>query len=113
MIALVALGVAVYAIQRDRANLRVRYLEPAAGSQYASVVNIGLRAVRLEELVLEGGLAPGAQRGPIVNKASLPVILEPGHEFLLQVPNAANYGRTGRDARWVVVDASGRRYRVR
>jgi hypothetical protein len=42
-VALIALGVALYAIQRDRADLRVREGDTAAGTTYLRVVNVGIR----------------------------------------------------------------------
>lgn len=50
IIALASLCVALVAIGRDAPRLRIRASEPAAGSFYMTVVNVGLRAVRIERI---------------------------------------------------------------
>jgi hypothetical protein len=59
-VALVALAVSVLAIRRDRASLIVRQADAAAGNRYVTVVNVGLRSVRLVHVVTR----PDSSRQP-------------------------------------------------
>jgi len=51
-VALVATGAAIYAIRRDRADLRVTTSDAAAGNRWVTVVNVGLRPVRIERILV-------------------------------------------------------------
>src|SRR5450759_3046183 len=51
-VALVATGAAIYAIRRERADLRVTTSDAAAGNRWVTVVNVGLRPVRIERILV-------------------------------------------------------------
>ena len=115
-VALVALVVTAFAVRRDRAYLVVREADAAAGSRYLRVVNVGLRPVRLVHVATRPHrwwlwVTPTDLTGwaGIVGNheaASLPVVLNPAAEVVLQIPNPAMLGRP--DGPFVVIDASGR-----
>jgi hypothetical protein len=115
-VALVALVVSAIAIRRDRAYLVVRATDAAAGSRFTTVVNVGLRPIRIVRVVTRprrwtlwvtptdltdwSGIA-GDDGG-----ARLPVVLDPGAEVVLWTPNPAMLGLP--DGPFAVIDASER-----
>jgi hypothetical protein len=123
-LALVATGAAIYAIRRDRPELRVTAIDAALANRYVTVVNVGLRPVRIER-VLEcrwtsvpalgtsvvlgaGVVTPGGGAG------TLPAVVQPAEAVsLLYWPRDDGEFVRGYRAYLAVQDAAGRRYRVR
>ncbi len=113
-IALIALAVAVYAVGRDRAVLRARWVDGAAGTVIVSIVNVGLRPVRVERLIRREGWLRAHDLDysgwtMALDVTQLPAIVEPGHEVILPIANEEMYPSRGR---WFLVDAAGRRHRI-
>jgi hypothetical protein len=123
-VALVATGAAIYAIRRDRADLRVTTSDAGAGNRWVTVVNVGLRPVRIERiLVRRWRLVPRLGKviaiGASVMRAGgqeepLPTVIQPAAEVSLHYW-PAEYGEFvgPHEPDLLVEDASGRRYAVR
>lgn len=121
-VALIALGLALYAVRRDRADLRVRFADGAAGTFILSIVNVGLRPVRVERLVRKHGWIWRQEddhtswQRELAGVTTLPTIVEPAHEIFVAVGNEANYSGNHRwqrsHGRWELIDAAGKHYRV-
>lgn len=114
-IALTALAAAIYAIRRDRPVLRARWASGAAGTVIVSIVNVGLRAVRVERLIRREGWIRPRDRDysswtSILAVTPLPVIVEPGHEVIVPIANEDMYPTRGR---WFLEDAAGRRHAIK
>lgn len=115
-VALVALVVSAFAIKRDRAYLIVREADAAAGSRYLTVVNVGLRPIRIVNVVTRPHRWLGWETSTDLTDwsavvgdeggARLPVVLEPAAEVVLQIPNPEMLGLP--DGPFAVIDASGR-----
>jgi hypothetical protein len=128
VIALVSPMTSVYAIRRDRAKLRV-HLEAAGGLPGLFIVNIGLRAVRFEEIALERvtllhwrhrWVVPSLRRRLIPVRAIVegdlrfikPFTQEPANELMIQTTRDDDL-EPNSPCRLVVVDAAGNRYVAR
>ncbi len=117
-VALVALLVSAFTVWRDRGDLVVVEADAAAGSRYLTVVNVGLRSVRVTNIatrrhrwwvwVTPTGLTGWAGIVGPDCAARLPVVVEPAAEVVLQIPNPANFGLP--EGPFAVIDASGRFY---
>lgn len=122
MVAVAATWAAITSIRRDRADLRATGSDGAAGSASVSIVNVGQRSVRVEQLLVHRWrLVPWAGFvSPIdawvvgqVELVSLPVVIEPGGDATL-VYHTADYTNAarGQHSAMSVMDAAGRRYVV-
>ncbi len=115
VLAITGLAVAIYAVRRDRAVLRSRFVDAAAGTLIVSIVNVGLRPVRIEQLVRREGWIHRRDRDYPWSDAMegvttpLPVIVEAGHEIRVSI---ANSGFIPGHGRWCLVDAAGRRHTI-
>jgi hypothetical protein len=103
VVALVALAVSVLAIRRDRAFLIVREADRAAGTHYLTVVNVGLRAVRINRVVMRrrrwrpGGTLFDVSAAAHLHQREggadvmheLPFALEPAAEAVVAIPGPA------------------------
>lgn len=117
-IALLALWVAVAAIRRDRPELLARFMGAAMGTVAVSVVNVGLRPVRVERVIRREGwvrrrdrdwtLSPEAAAVTIFTE--LPTVMQPGDEIKVAI---ANVGFVPGHGGWQLVDAAGHRYGIR
>ncbi len=123
-VALVATVSAIYAIRRDRADLRVTALDAGAGNRWVQVVNVGLRPVRIERmLVRRRWLVPWFGKATAIEalvmlagdqEVPLPAVVQPAAEVSLHYWPAEYAEIVGdHESDIVVEDASGRRYPIR
>jgi hypothetical protein len=118
LLAVVATGAAIIAIRRDRVDLRVTGSDAAAGSSGVRVVNVGWRAVRVEQLLMRRWRFGVSKVVPLEAWAvgppgQLPVVIEPGGEVALYYTTQDYMVFVGkRRSDLLVADAAGRRYRV-
>src|SRR4051812_23336288 len=94
-LALATTGVvaAIYAIRRDRPNVVLRYHDVAMGTSFLSIVNAGLRSVRIVRVHCRphrwrrGGeldLTASIYTADVETPApALPVVLQPGEELIV------------------------------
>lgn len=120
----VAAIASVYAIRRDRADLRVTSEDAGAGNHWLIVANVGTRAVRIERLMVRrwrflrsfGSMRPiqGFVLRSHRKEEHLPTAVHPAASVLLHyhMGEFADFV-TRRNYEIVVEDAAGRDYRVR
>jgi hypothetical protein len=124
LLAVVATAAAIYAIRRDRADLRVTAFEAALANRYVTVVNVGLRPVRIERVLeYRWSVVPLFGTAVSVNASvasvdaderPLPAIIQPADAVSLHYwPRDDGDFVRERKSYIVVEDASGRRYPVR
>ena len=94
-VAAVAMWAVIYAIRRDRGELRVTGTDAAAGNRYATVVNVGLRPIRIERMVILRprwilprpremiDLPSSAMNSQDYVESELPVVVEPAQDVIL------------------------------
>lgn len=123
VVAVVATAAAIVAIRRDRADLRITAQAGAAGHHYLTIVNVGLRAVRVERLLVRRGRlsrwfgrllrldSASALSG--TSERALPVVVQPASEAILHY-SGHEYSEITDDpkAQMFIEDAAGRRYVV-
>ena len=117
VVAVVATTVAIVAIRRDRADLRATGSSGAMGSAGVTIVNVGQRPVRVEQLLMRRWRFGVSSVTPLeafpVGMARLPVVIQPGGDATL-VYHSQDYivfvGKRRSDL--LVADAAGRRYVV-
>lgn len=127
VVACFATWAAVYSIRRDRAELRVTSTDAAAGNRYLIVVNVGLRPVRIEQLVVRTWrvakwwskllpihvlVADRLEAG--MRERELPVVIPPAGEFVMHY-GAAEIGQLTGMASYELLleDAAGRHFSVK
>lgn len=121
-VAVFATATAIYSIRRDRADLRATAADAGAGNRYITIVNVGIRPVRIERVLVQGWRlvwlfgssrelrafvigTDGAERLPVVIAPAADVVINYGAEEY----ETFVHGRRGE---LVIEDAAGRQYRV-
>lgn len=124
IVAMAAMWAGVYAIRRDRADLRVTAQDAAAGDRYLIVVNVGMRPVRIERLLVRWwGITPRLSKtmslqasvfNPGRPDEPLPTVVEAAAAVRLHYAPAEYWEVVGQHRHDILVeDAAGRRYPIR
>ena len=118
MISALAFGVALYSLRRDRAILRVRDSQGAAGTVFVAIDNVGLQPVRITRVIFarhprfpfHSAFDLSEHAGYVRQDGAngdLPFVLQPNDEVLLHINNHI-LGRL--DGRIGCEDAAGRQH---